>query len=232
MRKHLSVGMLLAGSTLVPVIGLLMATAAVEAALFFTAAAEERYLFLYGSRLPLMAGIGFVGLCAVLTLTGSFGSKTRYTLQRLSVTERTVTLWQGAYNAVCLLIAWGAQLGLLLLFWHLTRQTEGTGLFDQEAFTYFYRNGFAHSLLPLSEPVRLLRNAVLLLSLGMTGACFSRRLRQGKWSAASLVLMVGTVLFFGMPAGNMTMDMVLMIGAAGLTAAAVYRLWEVPADEV
>jgi len=160
-RKHLSVGMLLAGSTLVPVIGLLTAAAAVEAALFFTAAAEERYLFLYGSRLPLMAGIGFVGLCAVLTLTGSFGSKTRYTLQRLSVTERTVTLWQGAYNAVCLLIAWGAQLGLLLFFWYLTRQTEGAGLSDQEAFIYFYLNGFAHSLLPLSEATRLVRNAVL-----------------------------------------------------------------------
>ena len=232
MRKHLSVGILLAGSTIVPVIGLLMATAAVEAALFFTPAAEERYLFRTGGKMPLVCGIGFVGLCAVLTLTGSFGSKTRYTLERLSVTERTVTLWQGIYNAVCLLIAWGAQLGLLLLFWHLTRQTEGAGLFGQEAFTYFYKNGFAHSLLPLSEPVRLLRNAVLLLSLGMTAACFSRRLRQGKWSAAFLVLAVATVLLFAMPAGNMTMDILMMIGAAALTAAAVYRLWEVPANEI
>ena len=89
----------------------------------------------------------------------------------------------------------------------------------------FLREGYLHSLLPVADPPRLARNAVLCLSLGIAAARFPAVLRRGRKPLALPVLLCATVLFFSQEMGEWGGDVALGGLAALIAASQIYALY-------
>lgn len=236
MRQHLSVLMLAARSTIYKILGLFMVTAIAEGTLFYlvlqkTLAGEPLGLeqLMSESRIALVCGVSFLMLCALLSLTGyeSSGSKLRYTLQRLSVGEKTIVFWWAVYNAACFFLFWALHVAIVLLLSQLyVARMDAAYVSGQTILLAFYRNNFLHSLLPLAEASRYLRNASFVLSLGISTACFSYHQRHGKKGVTTVVLAILVVVYFSQAMGSFGSDLLLYLVALGTTAVIVLGVWK------
>ena len=176
MRQHLSVLTLLTRSTIYPIAVLLAVMAAVEAVLFSLAMGANGTLSLTGmirsSRIVWVFGAAFLLLTVLLCRTGcEFGSRQGYTLRRLSISERAVFAWQWGYNTACYLLLWWWQalIAFALCLWYASQAgPELVG--SQTIFLAFYRSELLHSLIPLEEVSRWVRNGVMALGLGACAA--------------------------------------------------------------
>ncbi len=92
---------------------------------------------------------------------------------------------------------------------------------EQTVFLAFYRNPFLHSLLPLEETSRYIGNAILVLCLGVSSACFSFRLRQGRKGIAVIALAAVTVAEFSREMGSLGGDALRSVIAVIIAASAV-----------
>ncbi len=232
MKQHFSVLMLAARGTIYKVIGILLLLVVSEAALFYRMLIKLRAGEQYGleqvfsdSRIPLACGICFLLLCAVLSLNGCelFGSKVRYTMQRLSITERTAVFWNCVNNIICFVVFWGVQLAVVFVLcrFYTAAMANVSG---QTIFLAFYRSGFLHSLLPLEELSLYIRNILLILGLGITSACFSFRQRHNQKGVAIIALALITVAAFPRDMGSLENDIMIGILTLGITAGAVYGI--------
>lgn len=236
MRQHLSVLMLAARSTIYKVLGLFAFTAMTEGALFYFALQKTLgddplglEQLINESHIALVAGISFLLLCALLSLTGSEsgGSKLRYTLQRLSVAEKTLVFWWSVYNSACFFLFWALHVVIALLLSRLyLAQMDAAYVSGQTILLGFYRNNFLHSLLPLAASSRYIRNAIFVLSLGINAAYFSYRQRRGKKGFAIVVLAMLVVVYFSETMGNFDSDLLLSLLALGFAAFAVLGIWK------
>ena len=145
-------------------------------------------------------GVGLATLCAALALPLSdlFGTRPGLTLLRLRVGERA---------ALPVLFLLAAQAG------------------EAAAGLAFLREGYLHSLLPVADPPRLARNAVLCLSLGIAAARFPAVLRRGRKPLALPVLLCATLLFFSQEMGEWGGDVALGGLAALIAASQIYALY-------
>lgn len=205
MRRHLSILMWLARSSLWKLLLLFLVTACAEAAWFLLALQSSPDAPLEaladGGALALPFAISFLLLCAALGCVGcEIGARQSYTLRRLTVTEKAVFTWQWAYNCGCFLLFWAFQLavsfGLCTLF---TAQAEPSLVSGQTVFLAFHRVALLHALLPLEETFLWVRNAFFVLSLGVACAALPYRQRRGRtgWEIAAAC----TVALFAFPAG-------------------------------
>ncbi|MEA4891404.1 MAG: hypothetical protein VB085_02415 [Peptococcaceae bacterium] len=241
MKRYFSVLMIAARSTIYKITGLLLLMGAAEAALFYRllqkSAAEgpaPLESLITRSRLSLICGLAFFLLCVILSLVGYefSGSKTRYTIQRLSLPEEAAVLLWAFYNMLCFLIFWAAQLLVVLLLCRLYISVmEPTYWNRQTIFLAFYRSGFLHSLLPLEETSRWLRNGALILGLGLAGACFPLKQRRGQKGLAMAVLAALTFITFPQEMGSFGSDAIIMLIALGTAAYSFYGIWWGPRDE-
>ena len=168
MRQYISVLAVAIRSTIWKIAGILLLMSAAETTSFYMQlqkAADGRLISLeelfLTSRIPLISGLAFLFICVVLSLVGyeMSGSRTRYTIQRLSIREEaTVLLWAG-HNMISLLIFWVVQLGIALMLSKVYIDfMEPIYYNSQTLFLAFHRNAYLHSLLPLEETSRLIRN--------------------------------------------------------------------------
>lgn len=226
MKKHFSIWMLMARSTIYRALGLFLALAVVDGALFALTpwiveqnmgktaslvsgkpvAVELEQMFQY---FPIVFGICLLLLTALLCLNGcEFGTKQGYTLRRLRVSQREIFLWQAAQNALCYFLLWAVQTSLVVILcrYYVAHCQEITiwhpGMVnDQTVVLAFYRNSFLHSLLPLADVWRWVRNAVGCAALGVCAAAFPAQQRRGHRSVAAAILAVLSALFFVQPMG-------------------------------
>lgn len=241
MSKTISVMMLAARQTVYKLAGICCALAACEGAAFFLTLRRQPAdaypsldQLIQSSHVGWISAACFLVLAAALCLVGCefFGSRTRYTLWRLRVSERTATLLFSGINLFCLLIFWAVQtltaLALCKLF-----TAEGAGRFanHQTVFLAFYRSGFLHSLLPLNAFSRLARNVLLAASLSLAAACFSYRQRRGERPLAAAVLAGMTAVTFAQPMGSWESDVLISLMALAVTAPSAWRLWKGDEDE-
>ncbi len=211
MKKHVSVLGLFARSSLPAILGILLLMSGVEV-LFFHLELNEA-LTAYGAgvgsfpqpeRMLSSAGIyiyfraGLILCAGVLCLFGCrFRTQTGYTWRRLSIREPNILILQTVYNTAVILLLWLIQ---TLVAYGLCRYYLAVApaevLSNQTLFLAFYRNNFLHSLLPLSDIVLWLRNALLLLALGLSTALLPFKQRRGKLSGSVIaVLTYATVGF-------------------------------------
>lgn len=217
MKRHLSIWMLMARSTICKVLGLLLALAAADGALFALTLRQGTSILgleqvLTESHLSIVFGVCMVLLMAVLCLNGcEFSAKQGYTLRRLRVSQRELFLWQAAHNAVCCFLLWAVQTLIVLALCRVYAAQDPDMVNSQTVFLAFYRVPFLHSLLPLADGWRYVRNAVLCAALGVCAAAFPVQQRQGNRGFAVVILTVLTVAFFcqSMAGGDFG-----MIGAA------------------
>ena len=179
------------------------------------------------ARIPLVSGIGFLLICVVVSLTGveGSGSKVRYTLQRLQVSEKGILFIWALYNIAVLLILWAVQVGGAWLMSHMYLNAVNPFYYnDQTVFLAFYRNPFLHSLLPLAEMSRLFRNLALILALGISAACFSYKQRRNQRGIAILVIMLMTFALFPGGIGHLASDLLIAIGALSIMAHTLFSV--------
>ncbi len=231
MKRHLSIWMLMARSTICKVLGLLLALAAADGALFALTLRQGTSILgleqvLTEWPFPIAFGACLLLLTAVLCLNGcEFSAKQGYTLRRLRVSQREIFLWQAVHNAVCyfLLLAVQTLIVLALCRVYVARYPDMVN--GQTVFLAFYRVPFLHSLLPLADVWRYVRNAVLCAALGVCAAAVPVQQRQGNRGFAVVILTISTVAFFcqSMASGDAG-----MIGAAVvITAVALLNVTEV-----
>lgn len=132
------------------------------------------------------------------------------------------------YYLGCFVIFGAVQIGLVIGMFFLYRrgQTPET-LSPQALFLAFYRNDFLHSLLPLEETVRWIRNGFLLVCSSMQIAWFQTALHPaGKWIPVLWILYV--VMTFPQGIGSLGMDIFTMVTAGVCVAfilTEVFDLW-------
>ena len=206
MKRIASLLMLATRSTLWKAAGITLASCLAEAGLFLAAlsgwqdtvrTAYYEYSNPMGLEGLLMQyplswcfRIGLVLVCAVLAFLGWEGSsRVSYTLRRLSVGHRALTLLWAGYGFFCLLFFWAAHLGTLLALCaaalpRLAPEFSG----PQALFLACYRDPYLHSLLPLDDCLLWVRNLSMCAALGTAAASFSFQRRMGRRAFAILPL--------------------------------------------
>ena len=246
MKKHLSVLMLIAKSSLYKFAALLLAMSAAETGVFyFLMKRDIGRLLEYGamdsaeyclpglenmvvkSRMVWIFAVVFVLLAAVLCLGFChFGSRQEYTLRRLSISEKAVFAWQALYNCFCFFILWAVQTmlayGLCRLYVHLTEEPGQSG---QIIFIAFYRSGFLHSLVPLAEGSAWVRNTLMVVGMGVCSAYFPYLQRRGRISAGAVCMLALCICFFKRSMGSFGSDALVCIAALVFAAFPVWGVF-------
>ncbi|MBE5868854.1 MAG: hypothetical protein E7293_07860 [Lachnospiraceae bacterium] len=182
------------------------------------------------SYLSVISRVAFLALCLILVWTDSDrrGCKSSYLLKRLCVSRPGMFALRSIYYLGCFVIFGAVQIGLVIGMFFLYRrgQTPET-LSPQALFLAFYRNDFLHSLLPLEETVRWIRNGFLLVCSSMQIAWFQTALHPaGKWIPVLWILYV--VMTFPQGIGSLGMDIFTMVTAGVCVAfilTEVFDLW-------
>lgn len=186
MKKHFSVWMLLARSSLPGLAAVWAAVAAAQTAGFLIAMNTPAYREAPSPERAMEAGCiglaGLIGLCLTALCAVRCGSMTSphtaYTLDRLRIGKKAFCCWHALHAGLCFLICWAIQaLTALTLcaLWTLRFDPAGT----QTVFLAVWRSPYLYNLLPLFDWVRWLRNLLLAAALGCAAADFALRSRQG-----------------------------------------------------
>ena len=156
------------------------------------------------SRITLCFGLGLAAVCGALVLLGWEGSgcRTGYTLRRLRVGERALSLLWGGYGTLCLLFYWAAHLGTVLALCaaampHLSERAAS----PLALFLACWRSPYLHALLPLEDVWLWGRNLLLCAALGLGTAAFSHERRHGHRAWGWIPLALGAALLFPLPMG-------------------------------
>lgn len=188
MKRYTSILMVLARSSFCWVLLILAGTAALE----FVLPDLHRWWF----------AIALVYITSRLSVTGcDFGGRQHYLWQRLRVGPMGQLMVGTGYNFLCYLLMWGVQAGLAV--WMLVRQ----GFSGHQLYLELHTDSFLHSLLPLSEPTRYLRNLVMFLVLALASAAAPQFQRRGGVWYKSMVLAVVCGWAFPWELGGMSMDL-------------------------
>jgi hypothetical protein len=97
---------------------------------------------------------------------------------------------------------------------------------QQAVFLAFYRNSFLHSILPLDEVSRYVRNIVLIIGLGTSSAGFSFKQRRGKLGVDIILLVPTCLVFFTRRMGNFDNDAFLIFIAAIVAVESIYQAYK------
>ena len=138
-------------------------------------------------------GCGRIGMPAMVlllysSLRGGKGSRIDYTLRRLSLSERTVTVVWTLVFAGWFLLYWAAQLALMFAMY--ANYVSAYGGSENLLFVVAMRSKYFHYLLPLYEPWGFVRNAALCLACGYFTAQGARNARNGRWNPLCLFFLM------------------------------------------
>ena len=201
MKKHSSVFMLMARSTIYRVLGLLILMAVAEGGLFWLrlqqGAIDGNFsleAIISESRLSWACAAFFLFVNVILSW-GSYTISDAYTAARLSVSGKAVYLWQCIYNSLCYLLFWMVQ---ILIGIGLCRVYEAMApaefVSNQTVFLAFYRSNFLHSFLPFEDTWVWVRNILLVVALGICSSRIPGKNR--KIGIGSCFLIAATGVFF------------------------------------
>lgn len=156
--------------------------------------------------------IGFLLITLILTSQGfEFKEKISYTIRRLSIPEKQYYLIQGFYNSMIYLLLFLVELMIIAAFaFYSVNMIPDTFYSNQTLFLAFYTNDFLHSLLPLEETVRVVRNVFLIFTFGYVSAYQSYAQRRGKKQWLLIIVTFLTVLNFKSALGTFLGDAFLI----------------------
>lgn len=233
MKKHLSVISLFARATLWKLAAIYAAGAAIQCALFYicliSGAADSLEAILVRARTALVGGAVFMAQMLILCSFGcDSGAKTSYTLKRLRVSEWSFYFMQALYNMCCCFILWCVQLAVTRLLCVAYMHLASAG--EQEVFLACYRSDYLHSLLPLDERSRYLRNVALIVCLGHTTAYFPVCRRGGVFPVMSVLTIAVTPVLFSSAMGKWSTDVLVILGSVYFAVSSIFgvrkRRWE------
>ena len=233
MKQQLSVPMLAARATFYKILGALALMGVVEGALFHLGLSRSVSLesaFRTGFT-QLVFRCTFI-VIFILLISWARAANTRYTIRRLPVSERVFTLWNALYGILIFLILWGVQLGFaLLLCKYYLLSADPTLVNPQTVFLAFYRSDFLHSLLPLAEVSRWVRQFAFVITLGVCSACAPCLIRRSYKPVAVLLPYILFLSLFDRPVGDVALDAILTLGLLVIAVYALWCCWEEATDD-
>lgn len=164
--------------------------------------------------------MGVIALTLVLyfTLERGKGSKTAYTLRRLSLSEDAVTAVWAFTFAGYFVMYWVFQIGMVLgMYFRYVAQTGGS---ENLLFLACYRSAYFHYLLPLAEPWGYARNIAAALGFGSTAALSAQNARNGRWNplCMGLLIMFGCTVLMPFEMASMGQDIATVVVVVLCTA--------------
>lgn len=227
MKKHLSVFMLYIRSTFVPALLVILLTAGVSAVLFaaeilpeirYSAPGSGHGVEIYGLEtvfgntvIPWIFAASAVLLTILLCIPGtSFGSQTSYTMARLRISEKSAFLWQAGYNTLVYFLLWavGAAVLFAMCAWYGSTVTTST---NQSVFLALYRDEFLHSMLPLHDVSRIVRNLSFCVGSGVLAAYYTYKQRNGKASYGIIPMLIFVIRAFPHEMGDLPLDIINIV---------------------
>ena len=243
MKKHLSVFMLIARGSIYKLLILFVLLTGVEGIVFYLTLQNElmiaaelgmelsgmEYVFSSG-RVFWIAALIFLLMTAQLCIVGcNFGSRQSYTLRRLRISEKSVFIWQAVFNALSFLMLWAVQLGVALALcqWYVSASGETSG---QAVMLAFYRHKFLHSLLPLSDITRLIRNILMVFALSVTAARFVWANHRGQLGVGIIAMAALVLVFFAGATAVPNTDYLVSFCSAAIAFECLYSVLIKEAD--
>ena len=158
----------------------------------------------------------FLLISMILVLHGfEFKEKFSYTIRRLSIPEKHSFFLQGIYYSMIYILLFAVQIVIIWLLSQYYFKTVPESLYsNQTLFLTFYSSNFLHSLLPLEETVRVVRNIFMIFALGFSGAYQSYTQRRGKKQGSFLVLALIVILTFESSLGSFAGDVFTISASA------------------
>lgn len=226
MRRYASVFMLLARSVTGRLLAVFGGTAVLHGAALFLLRGQRCVEDIYdhwGMRLVFGAGLVLTTLLLINTLTDSDG-KQDYILRRLRVSRQELFLCQAVFDVACFLLFWAVEVFIAMALCRLWFDSHAVTS-HQAMYLTFYRSDLLHSLLPLDDVTRWIRNLLGFVSLGVCSAAapiLQRRGEQHLW-----VLVIPVIYAFAFPDGiaQISMDAVAGCLAVVLGFVLVVRAW-------
>lgn len=167
-----------------------------------------------------LAALGMV-FFLLIRMNGILDREGRYTVMRLKVTQVQFFVIRTAYDALCLLMLFALQVGLVLCFAGIYRRTPGMPQGPQMLFLAFYRNEFLHCLLPMAETGKWVRNGLMLLAMGMEEAGGIGK----RYRVTQVSVFVMAAAWFAVRVGPTWQDMVCCLVYAVVMAADLLDLY-------
>ena len=226
MKRYLSIFMLLSRSVLYKLLAVFFGTAALHTAVYFLLRGQRNIEAIYnhwGMKTVFGVGLFLTTALLVRTLTQA-GSKLDYTIRRLRIGKRSLCLCQSVFNVACLLMFWAVEILVALLLCRMWVSTMGVES-HQTVYLAFYRSELLHSLLPLDDVSRWVRNLVVFICLGICSACgpVLQRRGDGHWGILVLPVVLGFVFASGI--AGVTYDVLLAFLSVVAAFAALVDAW-------
>ena len=229
MKRYLSIFMLLSRSVLYKLLAIFFGTAALHAAVYFLLRNQRNIRNIeaiynhWGMKTVFGVGLVLTTMLLISTLSQS-GSKLDYTIRRLRIGNQSLCVCQSVFNTACFLMFWAVEILVALLLcrlWVSSMEVES----HQTVYLAFYRSELLHSLLPLDDVSRWVRNFVVFICLGICSACAPVIQRRGgqHWG----VLALPVVLAFVFPSGIAVVryDVLLAFGGVVAAFALIVNAW-------
>lgn len=249
MKKYLSVLSLFISGSFAKILGVIAFSALAQLGLFY------KTLLPYGEETigfelvfdycdaKMIFTIAFLLIVVLLHITGAeFSSKCSYTLKRLRISEKKVFLCQSVYNALCFMIFLLAEGAVIISAFALYKNhyseietVKQHFISEQTLFLACYRNKFIHSVIPLDDVLRLIRNILLTVFLGVGSSGFAYFLRNKKFGIEYIIMLLVTVYSFVYPFSDISADIMPTAVNLCLSIFVLARVWhsgELIANEV
>ncbi|MBO5396170.1 MAG: hypothetical protein J6A97_04740 [Clostridia bacterium] len=229
MKKYLSVFTVIARESIWRLPVLWAVSALLQTAVFYTNMFSERVLEnkiisdafnYYSDRIGLSNVFSFALLLTGILLmkTGmEFRTKTGYTLRRLRISEKQVYVIQALYNClmIFLLFVFEVSLCFALANWGTTF-IRADYITNQTVYLTFYSTSFIYEIFAGRNIVTVIRNILIILSLGFNLSAFSYLWRRGsKYIFGILVLSAAVLIFWISPGFNYTENIPVALTAVG-----------------
>ena len=227
MKRQLSLGMLLARSSLWRVLGIFLIMAAGQLALGWYLLRGNALLALESvldqGIFRLLSALGLTGaVAAVMLSAGGFGSRVDYAVSRLPVRRGTLWVWSAGYGVAVLVLFWAVEaavcLGAFRIFAAVSPSADHN---PQLLLLAAYRSSLFHALLPLRDTPQWVATALYFLGLGVLTGTWALRAYGGKWSALPLVL----AMAWWFPAGGVGSGGWAMLLAILTLAVMFFTVW-------
>lgn len=223
MRSYNSVFALMARTTLLRCAGITCAIAALESGFFFYMMKKQspvmglekilEHWFFYFT-----VEVGFLIIAEILAVPFSLkGSNCFYTLKRLPATRRQITTACSLYSFCILLSVIAVQTVLFFVFCQISQfwYQNSTGI--HTVFLTFVRCPLIMAILPVFQPLFILRNILALACVSLTAGT-GVTLQHKNWAVSALLMLVIFWL-------RETSYSLLFIGILGYTLCLVYLIF-------
>lgn len=229
MKKYLSVFSVIARESIYRISLLWLISAALQTAVFYVEMNSEHVqktrliaeaFSPYGDKIciPLIFALTFLLTGILLMKTGmEFRTKTGYTLRRLLISEKQVFVIQAVYNFIMILLLFVFETALCFILsnWG-TAFIDAQFITNQTVYLTFYSSEFISNMFAGRDVMLIVRNIIIMLSVGVNLSLFSYSWRRGKkYIFGVLVLVVAGVLFWWSPDYSYVEDITFSAVALG-----------------